>query len=333
MTNPVDNVANPAISIILPMYNAETCVGECLQSIAGQDFGQAFEVIVIDDCSTDRSAEICREWISRGATNARLIENENNRGVSIARNRGLDEASGKYFMFVDADDLLPPQALSNLFEAAERHGVDIVKGNNTNFDAAGETAARHNVDNPEIVENEAILTTLYQHEKLRGHPWGKLYRRQTLGGVRFSAGVRMAEDLFYCSEVFTAARSLLLLDRNVYRYRKSDLGASGGKYGTGSYLDWLEAVENAGHFASTDEQKRAHRCLLVRTMAQLARECRHLPPEKASEVLNVIGQRREKWQIYLPRLMLKDRLGIRSLVRYMKMRQAIRQIRKAVNGS
>jgi glycosyltransferase involved in cell wall biosynthesis len=324
----------PMVSIVVPVFNVAAYLEESLKSLASQDFDYAYEVILIDDCSADSSLDICRQFVEKNQlSNFRILKNEQNQGVSVTRNRGLDEASGRYFMFVDPDDLLSPNALSAMFEAAEKYEATIVKGNNTIFDDSGESEARYDVSNTSLVSKDQILTTFYEHKKVRGHPWGKLFRRKLLGEYRFPAGVRMAQDLLYCSEVFSHADSLVLLARNVYRYRNRDSGSTGRKFESGSYLDWLDAVDRTGQFASSADHLRAHKNLLVRTMTQLARECRKLPVKTAKDVLEVIEQRCEKWNIRILQLILKDRLGARSIARYLKMRMAIRETRRQISGS
>ncbi len=333
MHDPNVSSSEIAISIIVPIYNVAPFVEGCLQSIEQQSFTLPCEILLIDDCSTDGSIDICRRFISQHPGHFILLENPQNLGVSATRNRGLDIVSGRYFLFVDPDDLLPSDALQTLHDAAEQYDSTITKGNNTIFDTQRETAARYNVGKPDLIEADEVLTTLYEHEKVRGHPWGKLFRRDKLGDYRFPLGVRMAQDLHYCSEVFSQAKSLLLLDRNVYRYRDRESGSTGSKFKSGSYLDWLDSVESTSQFARTSTQLRAHKKLLVRTMAQLARECRKLPPAEAEQVLETIQQRCERWQIRLSSLLLKDNLGFRSLGRYIKLRLAIREIRHALSRS
>lgn len=230
------------ISIIIPVYNVESYVEECLDSITVKSCEKDYEVILVDYCSPDRGAEVCRDWISRNPDNYSLIRNDQNMGVSAARNLGLETTAGKYFMFVDPDDLLPSGALVELFNHAEQYQVDIVKGNNTIFDETHEANARYNVTRPSIVRDEAVLTTLLEHSRVRGHPWGKLFLRERLGHFRFPDGVHMAQDLFYCGAVIALARSLLLFDKSVYRYRNRKSGSTGGKFNSGSYLDCLKAV-------------------------------------------------------------------------------------------
>ena len=330
MTKVQEYDSETMISIVIPVFNVADYLEECLRSIETQEFEHRWEGILIDDCSTDSSADICRRFIEKHpSADFRLIENPTNCGVSATRNRGLDEARGRYFMFIDPDDCLAPGALAALYEAAERFSAAIVKGNNTIFDERQERAARYDAKQQSLIRGEQVLTTLFQHDRVRGHPWGKLFRRDVLGHCRFPLGVRMAQDLFYCSEVFSQADSLLLITQCVYRYRNRDTGSTGSKFRSGSYMDWLDSVQNTSRFATTPGQRRAHKNLLVRTMTQLARECRKLPPSQADKVLEVIETRCEKWQISGWWLLWKDGLGLRSLLRYFKMRLAIREIRSS----
>lgn len=334
MSNPLPSADAIEISIIVPIYNVAAYIEEGLESIANQDFEHCYEVILIDDSSTDSSVDICRQFLQQHRlANLKLIENKENQGVSATRNRGLDEVGGRYFMFLDPDDILPSNALSLLYGAAKQFNAAIVKGNNTIFNDASESAAPYNVKQTCMPGKDQILTTFYEHDKVRGHPWGKLFLREQLGSYRFPVGVRMAQDLFYCSEVFSHAESLVLLNQDVYRYRKRASGSTGSKYESGSYLDWLESVEKTSQFATSPGHLRAHKNLLVRTMTQLARECVKLPNNSAEEVLSVIEKRCEKWNIRLLPLIFKDRLSLRTISRYLKMRMATRKIRHQLQRS
>jgi glycosyltransferase involved in cell wall biosynthesis len=321
------------ISIIVPVFNVALYLEEGLQSMIDQDFSREFEIILIDDASTDGSLEICRQFATRWPDRFRLVESETNAGVSVARNRGLEQARGRYLMLVDPDDILPTTALTNLVAAAELHSADIVKGNLVLFDDKSERPAPDHVHKTIRISGEAVLTTLFDHSMIRGHVGGKLFRRDKFGELRFTTGVRMAQDLLYFSQMFAAAESLLLLDREVYRYRKHPTGSTGRKYARGSYIDWLGAVENSGKFATSNRQKRAHKGLMVRTMTQIARECRKIPAASAAPVLEVIDQKCRQWQISLLHLILRDGLGLRTVSRYIKLQLALKQIRHNLSQS
>ncbi len=110
------------ISVIIPLYNAEAYIGQCLRSVTGQTCDD-LEILVIDDGSKDRGALICRELAAEDSR-IRVLHQEN-RGVSAARNRGLEEASGRYVFFLDSDDVIHPGLLGKLAEQAERKGAQL----------------------------------------------------------------------------------------------------------------------------------------------------------------------------------------------------------------
>ncbi|MCP4768130.1 MAG: glycosyltransferase family 2 protein [Gammaproteobacteria bacterium] len=328
MSAAVGTVQKPMVSIIVPVFNVSPYLREGLESLLAQDFSRPCEIILIDDCSTDDSLAICREFAGKHPQTFCLIESAVNGGVSVARNTGLEHARGCYLMFFDPDDTLPETALSQLYQAAEQYAADIVKGNLVLFNDAERRPAPDRVQRTELVSGEAVLTTLFEHARVRGHIGGKLFRRDKFAALRFTVGVRMAQDLLFFSEMFAAADSLLLLAGDVYCYRKHPHGSTGGKYERGSYIDWMGAVEQSGKFASGREQTRAHRSLLLRTMTQIARECRKIEPASAAPVLGVIEEKCAQWNIRLSDLLVGDKLPLRDIGRYVKLRMALRQIRR-----
>ena len=120
----------PLLSIIIPVYNSENYLQACLDSIINQSFTD-FEILLINDESTDRSSILCDEY-SRKDCRIHLFHKENN-GVSSARNTGLDNAKGTWVLFVDSDDLLPSNALNYLIEITNSD-IDMSLGGFSKFD-------------------------------------------------------------------------------------------------------------------------------------------------------------------------------------------------------
>lgn len=321
----------PMVSILVPVYNVENYLEECLDSLLAQQCDCSFEVILIENGSTDGSPGICDRYADRHEQVFSRVISTPNAGVSCARNLGLERARGRYLMFVDADDRLPDSAMASLVEAAERHQADVVKGNIILFDKFGQQPAPDWVRRTTLVEGDEVLVALYRHEKIRGHVGGKLYRRERFGDLRFKLGIRMAEDLLFFTQLFARAHKLVLIKNEVYRYRKHDEGASRRKYDQNSYLDWLQAIHQAGVFASTARQKSAYKHLVVRSMAQIAREVRKLPPTLAAPALGEIERRLRQWNVRLPQLVFRDRLSVGSISRYIKMQLALKQIRRKLS--
>lgn len=114
----------PEISVVVPAYQAEQCLENCVTSILAQTF-RDFEVILVDDGSTDGTAELCRGLELQDAR-IRFLQHTHNKGLSAARNTGIMAARGKYVAFVDSDDLIFEDGFNTLYEAAERYEADVV---------------------------------------------------------------------------------------------------------------------------------------------------------------------------------------------------------------
>lgn len=117
------------ISIIIPIYNVEAYLMECLQSVANQTLTEGLECILVDDCGPDNSAQIAKEFIAEyhGPVNFRFVQREKNGGLSAARNTGIREAKGEYLYFLDSDDYILPETIETMWELAERYNADLVQ--------------------------------------------------------------------------------------------------------------------------------------------------------------------------------------------------------------
>lgn len=219
------------ISIIIPLFNAEKYIKECIASVISQDYTD-FEVIVINDGSTDHSLDIVQE-ISH--TDPRvLLFDKKNEGVSIARNFGLSKAKGNYVMFVDSDDLLPPQALSNLATAARKTGADIVAGECIQF-WDGATAPEIAVDNENKLSlthykaQDALRDMLYQ-KRIANASHSKLFSTNLFSDEAFPPGIRVGEDLYANCLAFSRAQRVVWIDKEIYLYRQRTGSAVRGDF-------------------------------------------------------------------------------------------------------
>ena len=178
------------VRIILPVYNAELYIKECVDSILNQTHLD-WELILIDDGSTDASGFL----IDRYAESDRRIRalHYPNGGLSVARNRGIDAAYGEHIMFVDADDMLHPRTVETLLYHAKQHPFHIISCDYTHGRVptfgrlTGRKSKLLNVD-------EAIARVLYQRKVVHNSSWGHLYPRSVFTKERFRDGI-LYEDL------------------------------------------------------------------------------------------------------------------------------------------
>lgn len=203
------------LSIIIPAYNAEAYLPQCLDSILAQEH-RGCEVIVVDDGSTDGTAALLERY-----PDVKVIHQEN-RGMSTARNRGLDEARGEYILFVDSDDLLTDGALETL--VAELSGEDIIAFNAKKLhDATGELTYHPTIREPETTDG----WTYFCRHRLEATDihfvciWQRAYRRQFLidNNLRFADGILRAEDDLFTTQAMLAAKTLRTITPCLYIYR------------------------------------------------------------------------------------------------------------------
>lgn len=323
----------PAISVIVPVFNVQDYLPECLSSLASQSFSLPYEILLIDDCSTDKSKAICESFIANYPGRATLICQDKNSGVSNARNRGIQAATGRYFTFVDSDDRLPAMALEQLYAAAIKHGADVVKGNCIIFDEQKSRPANHNATKEKIYRDDAILSAFLQHQEIRGHTWGKLFCRASFAHILNPPNVTMAEDTLYCAEVFANAKKLVLITANVYHYRLRATGATGRKFQTCGYLWWLHSIESCGHFVSRPNQQRHLKALQIRTLLQLTREARSLQTDELRTVLPEVTARQQQWQLDIPALRLALQIHPRFLFHFLKFTRELKQLKARLRST
>lgn len=209
------------ISIIIPVYNVEPYVQRCLESVMAQDRAEAdMECIVVDDCGSDRSMDIVRETIAayQGTIRFVIVEHEQNRGLSAARNTGLETASGDYVLFVDSDDYLFPESISYFLDNLAQHpDVDMVVGNVR--DCKYDDLLIHNIYEPWLVDDRNIFFHRMLHHQIYLYAWNKLIRRDVLmdNGIRFEDGI-LFEDQLWSYQLFSCLSSVLLLPKVTYSY-------------------------------------------------------------------------------------------------------------------
>lgn len=214
---------NSLISIIIPVYNVERYLCQCLDSVIIQTYTN-WELILIDDGSEDNSSAICDYYVSKD--NRIKVIHKSNTGVSDSRNCALDIAIGKYIIFMDADDYWGIEtSLEQLFNIAEENDLDIIRGEYDIIDEQGNWYYRHLSSECQKKYINRLLTS-YEFLKYAIHGdfflWLCLFRRDIISGLRFECGQIFLEDMRFLSELMTKnIRCMYLSDLRFYAYRKN----------------------------------------------------------------------------------------------------------------
>lgn len=211
-------------SIIVPVYKIqEAYLRQCIDSLRTQTL-EDIEIILIDDGSPDNCGEICDAY-AREDTRIRVIHQEN-QGVSVARNAGLDIAQGKWLTFVDADDWLELDALERLVDAAERLDVEALYcGAYQEWENHTETGGLPFEKEKILIPEEKDRLYIYTFKATEnlffsaGVTWGKLYLRKSLADFRFPIGIALGEDAVFSLLALMHMQRIACLGKNLYHYR------------------------------------------------------------------------------------------------------------------
>ena len=198
------------ISVIVPVYNVEGYLVRCLDSITGQTY-RDLEIILVDDGSSDRSGRICDECAKKDSR-VRVFHTVN-RGLSEARNLGVDFATGEYIGFVDADDWIEPDMYEKLLQEAERSGADVV-GCGVFREYTGSTREDETISLS--LNGEQAIRALLDRDILNA-VWNKLWRRNCFERIRFPKG-RIYEDVATTYRLFAVADKVRIIPENKYHY-------------------------------------------------------------------------------------------------------------------
>lgn len=276
----------PKISVIIPVYRAENYLAECIDSILCQTF-EDYELILVDDGSPDNCAAICREYLTRDSR-IRFLQQEN-QGQGAARNYAMTVARGQWICFVDSDDVIHPQYLQILYDAAFALDVPISMCRYVEADTIPEGFCKSCEPKfGKLVMDEASLISLYDREEYPG--WvacTKLVRRDIVEGYPFTSG-RIFEDNEAVCRWICRAGVLASTDAQLYWYRTN--GGSTTKSGFSlKKLDYLWALESITSFFGSMGYLRMQKRFADRYADAAAESCYGLRcqlqrPELAKEV-------------------------------------------------
>lgn len=231
------------VSIIVPVYNVEPYLRQCLDSVLGQTF-KNFEVLLVNDGSSDSSGDICREYVEKDSR-FHYFEKENG-GLSDARNYGIERAQGEYLTFIDSDDFVNEKHLENLFLASRLTNADITIGGFSRFENGTFWLYQDYFSSDSLVSftsAQAIqhLDSMFDVPFLNfSTAWGKLFKRELFNELRFPYG-KYAEDQFIIWKLYLKARSIYTFNVDSYVYRINKNGLS--SVFSLKHLDYIEALE------------------------------------------------------------------------------------------
>lgn len=230
---------NELVSVIVPVYNTQDYLERCLTSLVHQTY-KNFEIILIDDGSTDSSAEICDKWSD--IYSFIKVYHYPNKGIAESRNRGIKQSVGDYITFVDSDDFLESNYIELLMDLLKKNNADIsVCGyKNVYSDGRVKSFFQSLVDERIVTAKEAIRMICLQKE-ITVSAWAKLYKAELFDEIVYPSG-KLYEDLGTTCSVFGKAKKVALQNVPLYGYFINEEGIMRSKFKS-SKLDIIEMSE------------------------------------------------------------------------------------------
>ena len=224
----------PEFSIIVPVYNAERSLTRCLNSIQRQKYSD-FEVILVDDGSTDKSNIICREFVQEDER-FKLLDQENS-GPSVARNRGLNLAQGKYIAFVDSDDYLENDYLNLIKEKFEKADIGVVFIGFHKITQDGSLISKHILSDDNLDYHSKLLEL--STRDMFGYTWVKVFKREVIGSSIFREDLNLFEDEIFTCQVLNNCCQVGVVEQAIYNYTVGNASALTGK----THMDYCQKRE------------------------------------------------------------------------------------------
>ena len=210
---------NQLISLIVPFYNCKNYLEDCIKSLINQDYDN-IEIILINDGSTDLSIDIAKKYAEKDKR-IRVVEQENS-GVSVARNKGMELAKGEYIAFVDADDFIEKNYISFLYGLITNNNVDIsVSLGIRKFDKYGREKKTKEQMQQSIILDKIKATEELLYYNIGVQPFNKLISRNLINknNIKFEESIAYGEDFIFNIDCFINANAVAVGDKIIYNYR------------------------------------------------------------------------------------------------------------------
>lgn len=242
-------------SIIVPVYNVEKEIRKCLASIKNQTYGD-FEVLCVDDCGKDSSMDIVREYAQKD-NRFKILTHEHNRGVSAARNTGLDNASGEYTMFVDSDDWLETNALEVIKDNFDKSKSEVIVFNIYNCYPDGKKEIN---DTTNFKKTQALLTENNLNTFI-GVVWNRAYKTSLINDnhIRFPEGM-IIEDSDFTFKISMHLKSVFIIEDVLYNYLRNREGSYTTEDAVNNRIkDEITVISNCWRYAKSLGRERYYR--------------------------------------------------------------------------
>lgn len=244
------------ISVVIPVYKVENYIEDCLNSVINQTY-KKLEIILVDDGSPDKCGEICSQY--KELDNRIKVIHKKNGGLSDARNKGIELATGKYIMFIDSDDFVEMKIIEKLYNVMVENDLDIVCCNNYYYHNENSKKVANFVTNNFSFTKDEAFKRLVDDKEIKSVAWGKLFKKEYFNNVRFPFG-KLFEDISTTYKVFDLATKFFYISEPLYYYRIEGISIIRSEF-TIKKLDELEAYSDLMNYLNKHYPKLMNKAL------------------------------------------------------------------------
>lgn len=254
------------LTIIVPVYNVEKYIEECLESIYSQKIND-FEVLCVDDKGNDNSIKIVEEFISKNnISNLKIISQPENKGLSEARNLGINNAEGKYICFLDSDDKLEIGGIEKLLIQAEKEDLDIVEGKiievfetECNIELG---TAQENREDSEVMDGDTYFKQTIKNNEYLSIACCRIFKKENLkNNIYFYPNIKFEDEEFSPRAIISAKR-VQYINVPFYIYRRRDNSITTNMFNDEKwYHSYIKVIDNLERFAKKIRGKKSYRYL------------------------------------------------------------------------
>lgn len=231
------------ISVIVPVYNVEKYIKQCIESIMAQTY-KNLEIILINDGTKDNSGIICDNYAKK---DSRIkVIHQKNMGLSGARNTGLKNSTGNFITFVDSDDFIDNKMFETMLIILKKYNTDIVECGTIFCNESGKYIGENTLNKIKIYKNEYQIGELLMNRDITTTSWGKLYKKELFKNFEFPLG-KYHEDIFTTYKLLHFSKKTIVLNQGFYHYRQVNGSIMNSNFNL-KHLDAIEATVERNKF-------------------------------------------------------------------------------------
>lgn len=300
----------PLISIIIPIWNAEQYLLQCLDSLRLQTY-KNLEILLIDDGSTDQSLVICQK--QQQADPRMMVLHQKNAGASTARNYGLSLAKGEFISFLDADDWIDCDYVERLYDAMLQNKADCAI---CGYQLEYPQYSQKRVINKQILTQEEAIEQMLFPTRYQGFLWNKIFSKTIISEhhLLFNEQIAYYEDMLFCAQYFSFCKKVICISYTGYHYRQHQNSAIYRSFSTEKFItNRLRSIEYLGSILAYCHTKFSQHLCKSRIQTEYATLLRYLLSQKSKSEVLIFLKRRVRKGIFLVAI---SPLSIQEKIKY-----------------